>query len=224
MLLVLIWVGVVALWLRRLIPDEGAHGFARAAVLVVIAVAALPWLRNLFHAVVFGFENRYQLGDDLRVGDIEGRLIAIGSRAVTLRTAAGTEVTLTHAALAKLPVVRLSIALSQPPGAESVRDAPCEISLSAPGSLDVQVASELACTAAALSPYAAPRVEPRVFVLTEGLPDSIRLRLLGSVFDREYEPYYRSDVAVRFLRMMREHVRTRGSRDVAGTSWAVEER
>lgn len=218
MLLVLIWVGVVALWLRGLIPDEGAHGFARAAVLIVIAVAALPWLRNLFHAVVFGFENRYRLGDDLRVGEIEGRLIAIGSRAVTLRTGDGTEVALTHAALAKQPVVRLS---------NEVRDAPCEISLSAPDSLDVQIASELACTAAALSPYAAPRIEPRVFVLTDGMSGAYRLRLQGSVFDREYEPHYRSDVGVRFLRMTRDHATNadlREMRDPAGAPPAGQER
>jgi hypothetical protein len=201
MMLVLIWVAVVALWLRRLVPDEGAHGLARAAVLIVIAVAALPWLRNLFHAVVFGFENRYRLGDDLRVGEIEGRLIAIGSRAVILRAPDGTEIALTHAMLAKQPVVRLG----QPSAGPSlVRDTPCEISLAVPESIDVQVASERACTAAALSPYAAPRVEPRVFVLTDGLPGALRLRVQGCVFDREYEPHYRSDVAVRFLRMMRE--------------------
>jgi hypothetical protein len=209
MLLMMIWAGVVALWLRRLIPDEGDLGLARAAVVIVIAIASLPWLTNLFHALVFGFENRFRIGDDLRVGKIEGRLIEIGSRAVILRAADGTEVTLTHATLAKLPIVRLST---------DVRDAPCEISLCAPASLDVQLASELACTAAALSPYAAPRVEPRVFVITEGLNGAVRLRLQGSVFDREYEPHYRSDVGIRFLRMTREH-----ERHPAGTTLVGEE-
>lgn len=207
MILVLIWAGVVAMWMRRWVPDEGEHGLARAAVLIVIAIAALPWLHNLFHAVVFGFENRYRIGDDLRIGEIEGRLTAIGSRAVTLRAADGTEVTLTHATLAKQPVVRLS---------QDLRDAPCEISLFAPESLDVQLASELACTAAALSPYAAPQVEPQVFVITEGQgsPGAVRLRLLGSVFDREFEPHYRSDVGVRFLRMIREHSALDDSRNM----------
>ncbi len=203
MVLVLIWVTVVAVWLRRLVPDEGAHGFARAAVLIVIAVAALPWLRNLFHAVVFGFEDRYRLGDDLRVGEVEGRLTAIGARAVILRAANGTEITVPHTTLAREHVVRLNL---------DIRDAPCEILLSTPDEFDVQVAVELAHTAAALSPYAAPRVEPQVFVLTEGLDrGSVRLRLQGFVFDRDHEPLYRSDVGARFARMTREHLASRSS-------------
>jgi small-conductance mechanosensitive channel len=214
MLLVLIWLVVVAVWLRRLVPDEGAHGLARGAVLIVIAVAALPWLRNLFHAVVFGIENRYRLGDDLRVGAIEGRLSAIGSRAVVLRAANGTEITIPHATLATEHVVRLNL---------DVRDAPCELSLSAPGELDVQVATELARTAAALSPYAAPRSEPRVFVLTDELPTFVRLRLEGFVFDREHEPLYRSDVGARFLRMMRDHKQAQNMRELPEASLAGEE-
>jgi hypothetical protein len=222
-MLVLIWIGVVAIWVRRLLHDEDARELARVAVLIVVAVAALPWLRNLFHALVFGFENRYRVGDDLRVGEIEGRVIAIGSRAVTLRAANGTEVAITHASLAEQPVVRLNLPwATRHSNGGDVREAPCEISLAAPASLDVQIASELACTAAALSPYAAPRVEPRVFVITDGLPGAVRLRLQGSVFDREYEPHYRSDVGVRFLRMTRDHV-SRDMREPATALWAGEE-
>ncbi len=193
--LVSVWATVAVVWLRRLLPDEGTHDFARAAALLVIAIAALPWLRNIFHALVFGIENRYRIGDDLRVGEVEGRLSSVGPRAIVLRASDGTEITIPHAELAKQHVVRLNL---------EVRDAPCELVLVAPANVEVELAAELARTAAALSPYAAPRCRPSVFVVTDGSPSGARLRLRGFVFDREVEALYRSDVGARFMRMLRE--------------------
>jgi small-conductance mechanosensitive channel len=198
---VVLWAVVFAVWLRRLVPDEGAHGIARGAALILLAIAALPWLRNLFHAVVFGFENRYRIGDDLRVGTVEGRLCAIGPGAVILRASDGTEVAIAHSRLAKELVVRLNSA---------VRDASCEIWLSAPQGIDAETAIGLARTAAALSPYAAPRSAPIVFLVPEEATRAgFRLRLRGFAFDREYEEIYRSDVGRRFMRLAEDRSRAR---------------
>jgi Mechanosensitive ion channel len=190
-----VWALVVAVWLRRLIPDEGSHGMAGAIAVVLVALAGLPWLRNLFHAVVFGLENRYRLGDDLRVGDVEGRLSAVGPRAIVLRALDGTEITIPHAVLAQQHVVRLNL---------DVRDAPCELVLSAPLEPDPRVVVERARIAAALSPYAAPRCAPEVLLVTDGPPGVLRLRVRGFVFDREHAPRFRSDVSARFLAMAGE--------------------
>jgi hypothetical protein len=185
------WAGVAGMWLRRVVPDEGAHGLARAAALVLIAIAALPWLRNVFHAVVFGIENRYRIGDDLRVGDVEGRLVAVGPRAIVVRAVDGTEIAIPHSTVARANVVRLNLA---------VRDAPCEIVLAPPAGLDAEDAMRLARSAAALSPYAAPRCAPRAFLVSDRAGGHFQVRLRGFVFDREHESLYRSDVAARFLR------------------------
>jgi small-conductance mechanosensitive channel len=188
------WAAVAGLWLRRLVPDEGAHGLARAAALVVLAVAALPWLRNVFHAVVFGIENRYRGGDDLRVGQVEGRLAAVSQRAIVLRAIDGTEIAIPHSSLARENVVRLNLA---------VRDAPCEIVLPVPTGMETEDALRLARAAAALSPYAAPRCAPRVVLVSDGAHSQPQVRLRGFVFDREHEASYRTDVAARFLRRVR---------------------
>lgn len=192
---VLVWALVVAVWLRRLIPDEGLHGLAGAVAVGLVAIAGLPWLRDLFHAVVFGLEHRYRLGDDLRVGEVEGRLSAVGPRAVVLRALDGTEITIPHAALAKQHVVRLNL---------EVRDAPCELLLHAPLVDDPRAAVERARVAAALSPYASPRCAPQVLLAVDGPPGRLRLRVRGFVFDREHAPLFRSDVSARFLAMTNE--------------------
>lgn len=193
---VVCWAAVAGVWLRRLVPDEGAHGLARAAALVVIAVAALPWLRNVFHAVVFGIENRYRVGDDLRVGQVEGRLAAVSPRAIVLRAVDGTEIAIPHSSLARENVVRLNLAM---------RDTPCEIVLAVPDGMDSEEALRLARAAAALSPYAAPRVAPHVVLSSDESHVQPRVRVRGFVFDREHEAAYRTDVAARFLRRVRGH-------------------
>jgi len=188
------WTGVAWIWLRRLVPDEGDHGIARAAGLGLLVVAAFPWLRDLFHAMVFGLENRYRLGDDLRVGEVEGRLVALGPRALILRAADGTETSIPHTRAAGSNVVRLNLA---------VRDAPCELVLSVAAELEPQEAMRLALNAAALSPYAAPRCAPRAFLVCNDHDTGFKIRLRGFVFDREHEALYQSDVATRFLQSVR---------------------
>lgn len=201
--LVATWASVALLWQRRLVPNESAHGLVGLTVLVVVSLAALPWLRNLFHALVFSFEDRYRIGDDLRVGEVKGRLVAVGPRTVVLRAGDGTEVTIPHMTVASASVVKLNL---------DIRDAPSELVLTAPSEVDVDTAVELARVAAALSPYAAPRMEPRAFVIADRAVGGVRLRLRGFVFDREHESLYRSDVGTRFMRLVRERARARGDR------------
>ncbi len=202
-----LWVGVLSLWLRRSIPAD-AQWIARAAIAGVLVVAAMPWLRNVVHALVFGLEGRYRIGDDLRIGSVEGRLSAIHFGVLVLRAGDGTEISIPHATLAREHVVRLNL---------DVRDAPCELLLSAPDELDVHVVAELARAAAALSPFAAPRVEPQVLVQRgePGTPQQVRLQ--GFVFDREVETRFRSDVSTRFQRTVRDAMRAMRSPETAGT-------
>lgn len=188
-----VWASVVAVWLRRVIPGEEVHGIARGVALLVVAIAALPWLRNLFHAVVFRLANRYRVGDDLQVGAVEGRLVGFGAGVVLLRMGDGTEVAIPHTRLAEHVVVRRS---------PDLRDAPCELVLPAPPGVALETAARLARTAAALCPYAAPRRAPEVYVVTD--EPGVRLRLRGFVFDREHEQRYRSDVGTRFMRWAHE--------------------
>jgi hypothetical protein len=194
LLLVVIWAMVAAAWLRRLVVVDDPFGVARLATVIVLVLVALPWLRDVFESIVFVIESRYRIGDDLRVATVEGRLVTIGVRGIVLRTANGTECVVPHAELARAQVVRLDL---------ENRDAPCELVLPAPAGVDLDLSVDQARSAAALSPYAAPRFAPQV-LLAAGTPgEGPCLRLRGFAFDREHEHLYRSDVHARFLRMTR---------------------
>lgn len=187
---VLLWALLAMVWLRWAFRDADSHAIARGVLILLLAIATLPWLRNAVHSVVFALESRYRLGDDLRVGEIEGRLVTIGSSVIVLRATNGTEAAIPHARLATDPVVRLSL---------GIRDAPCEMQISVPAWVHPERAVELCRLAAALSPYAAPTCRPQVLAATTDPTQGVVLRVTGFVFDRDHEQRYRSDVATRII-------------------------
>jgi small-conductance mechanosensitive channel len=185
---ILVWTGVIALWVRRYVWTDDALALGRGVLLLVLVLVALPWLRGLLYSVVLAFEDRFRVGDDLRVGELEGRIARIGSRVVVLRAPDGTEVSIPHVRLFDENVVRIN---------RDVRDAPCEIETRVPARLGVARALEIARVCAALSPYAAPHIAPQVFLLGGERDAELRIRVRGFVFDKEHEHRYRSDVVAR---------------------------
>lgn len=185
-----VWVPLMWLLQHRFVPAAtGAEWWSRGLWLLVFAVAGLPWLRNVFLGVVFAIEARYKLGDDLRVGDVEGRLTGIGLRAITLRGLAGVDATVPYERLLREPVVRLNL---------GEHDTPCDLVLDVPAGLAPARASELARQAAALSRYASPRRPPEVFLAPrDGDPLALQMRIRGYLYDREHDDRFRSDLVER---------------------------
>ena len=185
-----VWAPIVFIFEDRLIPDfNGPRALGRGIGLVVLAVVALPWLRNVFHGLVFALELRYHLGDDLQVGAVKGRSVALGVRALTLRAPDGTDAVVPYERLTSETVIRLNLV---------ARDTPCEIAVEIPGTLTPTRAVELARQAAALSRFASPRVPPEVFLGPKhGRVTELMLHIRGFLFDREHEERYRSDVIER---------------------------
>jgi hypothetical protein len=190
---VILWL-VVASWvaLPRLVDAERDGHFVVLASVFVLAFAALPWLRNVFAGLVFAVEGEFAIGDDIRVGEVEGRIVRIGVRAATVRASDGTEMSVPWSALQSRSVASLAL---------DALDAPCEFVVSVPRTMTVDEALEAGRTAAATSAFASPRVSPEVFVVidtpTPGAPPSLLLRVRGYVFDRDHEERYRSDVSAR---------------------------
>ena len=184
------WLPIVWLLQSRLLPAlDGPRAVTRLFALAVLALAAVPWLRNLLLGVVFALEARYRLGDDLRVGAIEGRLVAVGLRAVTLRAQDGTEAVIPYERLGREPVVRLNV---------QGHDAPCDLELDVPAGIAPARAAELARQAAALSGFASPRRAPEVFLLPKGGSAlELRLQIRGYLFDRDHDERFRSDLVER---------------------------
>jgi hypothetical protein len=67
--------------------------FAAVLVSIVVVLVMFAWapLYDLIAGVAFRFGRRCQVGDHVRVGDVEGRVIDIGMRALVVQTREGDE-------------------------------------------------------------------------------------------------------------------------------------
>lgn len=191
-----LWGLIVFFLLRSAFPEAtGLRPYTRMGLVALLGIIALPWLRNVFHGLVFALERRYRIGDYLRTGTIEGRVVALGVRAVTLRAADGTEAAVPYTNLAIENVVRLNL---------GARDTPCEIEVELPPAVSLERGLVLARTAASLTPLASPRRAPEVFISSDDPAGArVRLRIRGYVFDREHEQRYTSDVLARLQAALR---------------------
>jgi small-conductance mechanosensitive channel len=162
---------------------------ARAVLLAALVVAAMPLLRDLLTGVALALEHRHRIGDEVRLGEHEGRIVAFGIRGVLLRRSNGTETSIPNRTFAAGPVVRLDLETGG-------HDAPVTLELELPAGLDLDVARRRLLDAALLSPFAAPGKRPEVFAVADER-GNLRLRLRAHVFDRAHEERYRGDVVLR---------------------------
>lgn len=187
-LVVLTWVGAaVLLTLLSLRVDTLAETAGRVALLVVLGVVTAPMLRDLLAGMVVSLEGRHRVGDDLRVGVLEGRIVELGLRSVVLRAHDGSELTIPNGRFAAADVARLNL----PSG-----EAPFELEVELHRAGGVEAATMELVEAAVLSPLAAPGSLPEVYVVEANGPH-MRLRMRVYVFDRTYEERYRSDILAR---------------------------
>jgi hypothetical protein len=187
-LVVLVWLGATALMTMLALRVETlAETAGRLALLVVLGVVTAPILRDLLAGMVISFEGRHRVGDDIRVGTLEGRIAALGLRSVVVRAHDGSELTLPNARFTAADVARLNL----PSG-----EAPFELEVELHREGGVEAATNELIDAAVLSPLAAPGSLPEVYVVRADGPH-LRLRMRVFVFDRTYEERYRSDILAR---------------------------
>jgi small-conductance mechanosensitive channel len=188
-IVVMAWLAVAGSLTWRVLArtDTWSGVGGRIAVLLGLILIAAPVIRDLLAATIIGLEGRYRITDHLRVGDHEGRVVALGLRSVVLRAHDGSETAIPNRRLLESDVVRLNLTSGE---------APLEFEISVPiDRLLDEVAAEIVA-AALLSPLAAPGSLPEVFVTATGTEHS-RLRVRAYVFDRAYEARYRSDILTR---------------------------
>lgn len=75
-------------------------------VLVAFFTASRSQLRDFFAGVAIRAENSCQVGDHIRVGEISGRIIDLGPRAITLETAEGDKALVPYSEASRLPLVQ----------------------------------------------------------------------------------------------------------------------
>ncbi len=173
--------------LRFLTTPTPSEMVARGLLLLLVTLVALPILRDLFSGLALAVEGRHRIGDDVRIGPREGRIISFGLRSVVLRDIDGTETTLPNRRFAAAQIVRLNLAR---------QDAPCQFEVAVPSDHDLEDVTKRLLEAAMLSPYAAPGRRPEVFAVADE-QGRLRVRVRAFVFDRAYEERYRGDVLAR---------------------------
>lgn len=173
--------------LRLLEAPTLAETAARAVLLLLVIIVALPVLHDLFSGLAIAIEGRHQIGDDIRIDSHEGRIVGFGLRSVVLRDRDGTETTLPYRRFAAREIVRLNLAR---------QDAPCQFEVAVPPEFDLDAGTRRLLEAAMLSPYAAPGRRPEVFAIADA-QGGLRLCVRAYVFDRAYEERYRGDVLAR---------------------------
>lgn len=159
-----------------------------------LGLASRDVIRNLIAGVIVGVDRDFEIGDVIRLGDVEGEVISIGLRALSVRQHDGHVVEIPNSALLTQPVSNVT---------PDTSDAQTRIEITLPGDTEVALARRIAYLAAAVSRYASPRRAPEVFVDTPfDRVFLVRLTVVGFVFDPAYEDHYRSDV----IEMIRERL------------------
>lgn len=163
------------------------------SLLVVLVVLNLNWLRSVLAGVALTFEHHLEVGDSVRLGDLEGDIIHFGLRATRVRAIDGTLHDIPNDQLLTEEVANLS-------GDGS--DSACRIQVILPPHLSIERAREIALEAAILSPLASPRHRPEVFLGEQLETDApVRLVVRGYAFDPNYQDHFRSDVIERLTKM-----------------------
>lgn len=207
-LVVLAW--LASLWvvaLRLMAAASLAEFVARAILVVGLIVAILPLLRDLLAGFAIAVEARFRVGDDVRIGTQEGKIVHLGLRSIVVRCNDRTERILSNRRVQDVEVVRRS---------EATPDGPCDWEVVFSPDLPLPVALERLERAVLLSPYAAPGHRPEIFVARLDA-QGLALRVRCQVFDRAYREHFHGDVVSR-LRGMAEPA-DGVAKSLRGPSW-----
>ena len=156
---------------------------------LVFAFASVGWLRSVMSGVALSVEGRIRVGDSIRLGSVEGEVVAFGMRAVRLRAVDGTILEIPNEKLVTDTVANLT---------GDGGDSACELIIAVPHTIDPEDALQLARKIAVLTPLASPRHRPEVFLLAHHTGEQhYDLRIRGYAYDAAYQDHFRSDVISR---------------------------
>ncbi|QDG50720.1 mechanosensitive ion channel [Persicimonas caeni] len=163
-------------------------------VLGLMALAGIDWLRNVAAGLAVAFESHFHVGDMVRFGNVEGEVVNLGTRAVTMRAPDGTLHQIPNESLTRDAVTHL----------EADGEAACEIVVALPKGVSPERALKLAQQAAFLTPLASPHHRPDVFLdVDRNAGGGIQLHIRGFAFDPGHREHFRSDVVARIHDMLR---------------------
>ena len=193
---------------------------AAAAVGVAIGFAAQDILKNIFGGLVIVFDQPFQVGDKIQVGNSYGEVVSIGLRSTRIVTPDDSLVSVPNSQVVDTQV---SSANSGALDCQVVTD------LYLPGFVDEAEAKRIAYQAAASSKYVYLQ-KPIVVLVKDEFKETFltHLKVKAYVLDARYEFVFMSDVTERARAEFRRHgllTPTDGARawvNLAGAGDAVE--
>ena len=193
---------------------------AAAAVGVAIGFAAQDILKNIFGGLVIVFDQPFQVGDKIQVGNSYGEVVSIGLRSTRIVTPDDSLVSVPNSQIVDTQV---SSANSGALDCQVVTD------LYLPGFVDEAEAKRIAYQAAASSKYVYLQ-KPIVVLVKDEFKETFltHLKVKAYVLDARYEFVFMSDVTERARAEFRRHgllTPTDGARawvNLAGAGDAVE--
>jgi small-conductance mechanosensitive channel len=194
---IILWIFAAYLIVRVIFRVE-AQGILAAAAAVGVAVgfAAQDLLKNLFGGIILVFDQPFQVGDKIRVGDTYGEVVSIGLRSTRLVTPDDNLVSVPNAQVVDDQVANANAG-----------ELNCQVvtDLYLPGFVDESKAKKIAFDAAVTSKYVFLN-KPIAVLIKDDFKETFltRIRVKAYVLDPRYEFLFQSDVTERARAGFRE--------------------
>jgi small-conductance mechanosensitive channel len=194
---IVLWI-FAAYLIVRVIFRVDAQGFfaAAAAIGVAVGFAAQDLLKNLFGGLILVFDQPFQVGDKIRVGETYGEVVSIGLRSTRIVTADDNRVSVPNAQVVDQQVANANAG-----------ELNCQVvtDLYLPGWADEEAAKRIAFQAAASSKYVYLN-KPIVALVSDVFKETFltRVRVKAYVLDPRLEFLFQSDITERARTGFRE--------------------
>lgn len=162
---------------------------ASAALGLALGIAAQDLLKNVFGGLIVVFDQPFQVGDKISVGDTYGEVVSIGLRSTRIATADDDLVSVPNAQVVEEQVANANAGQLN-----------CQVvtNLHLPGGVDERKARDIAFEAAVTSKYVFLEKPVQVFVEDEFRTTFVtRVRVRAYVLDPRFEFLLRSDITER---------------------------
>ena len=162
---------------------------ASAALGLALGIAAQDLLKNVFGGLIVVFDQPFQVGDKISVGDTYGEVVSIGLRSTRIVTADDDVVSVPNSQVVEEQVANANAGQLN-----------CQVvtNLYLPGSVDERRAKEIAFEAALNSKYVFLEKPIQVFIEDEFRTTFVtRVRVRAYVLDPRFEFLLRSDITER---------------------------
>lgn len=194
---IVLWIFAAYLIVRVIFQIDASSLFAAAAAIgVAVGFAAQDLIKNLFGGIILVFDQPFQVGDKVKVGDTYGEVVSIGLRSTRIVTPDDNLVSVPNSQVVDQQVANANAG-----------ELNCQVvtDLFLPGWADEEAAKRIAFQAAASSKYVYLN-KPIVVLVADQFKETFltRVRVKAYVLDPRLEFLFQSDITERARAGFRE--------------------